>query len=69
MDETPDKEVIDAIKRKRRRERWNAFLTPFIALASIVVSIGFLMFFIKACQERFPQSRFLKAPSQSGPAH
>ncbi|MGE5303169.1 MAG: hypothetical protein ACM3TN_07545 [Alphaproteobacteria bacterium] len=69
MDETPDKEVIEEIKRRRRRERWNAFLTPFITLASIVVSIGVLMFFMKACQERFPQSPFLKPPAQSRPAH
>jgi len=69
MDDTPNKEVVEAIKRKRRRERWNAFLTPFITLASIVVSIGVLMFFMKACQERFPQSPLLKPPSQSRPAH
>ena len=69
MDETPDKDVIEEIKRRRRRERWNAFLTPFITLASIVVSIGVLMFFMKACQERFPQSPFLKPPVQSRPAH
>jgi hypothetical protein len=69
MDETPDKEVIDEIKRRRRRERWSAFLTPFITLASIVVSVGVLMFFIKACQQRFPQSPFLNPPAQSRPAH
>lgn len=68
MDETPDKEIIEAIKRKRRRDRWNAFLTPFITLASIVISIGFLMYFIKACQARFPQSPLLKPPAQSRPA-
>jgi hypothetical protein len=69
MDERIDEEAIEQIKRKRRRERWSAFLTPLITLASIVLSIGLLMFFMKACQERFPQSRFLKQGSQSRPAN
>jgi hypothetical protein len=69
MAETPDKGVIEELKRRRRRERWNAFLTPFITLASIVLSIGLLMFFMKACQERFPQSPLLKPPSQTRPTH
>lgn len=69
MNEPPDKEAIDEIKRKRRRERWSAFLTPFITLASIVLSVGLLMFFIKACQERFPQSPLLKPPAQNQPVH
>jgi hypothetical protein len=69
MNEPLDKEAIDEIKRKRRRERWSAFLTPFITMASVVASIGLLMFFMKACQERFPQSPVLKPSSQSRPAH
>jgi len=69
MDEPFDKEAIDEIKRKRRRERWNAFLTPFITLASVVLSIGLLMFFMKACQERFPQNPLLKQRSPSRPAN
>ncbi len=69
MDERFDKEAIDEIKRKRRRERWKAFLTPFITLASVVVSIGLLMFFMKACQERFPQNPLLKQRSPSRPAN
>jgi hypothetical protein len=69
MAETPDKEALEELKRKRRRERWSAFLTPFITLASIVLSIGLLMFFMRACQERFPQSPLLKPQSPSGPAH
>ncbi len=68
MNEPFDKEAIEEIKRKRRRERWSAFLTPFITLASIVLSIGLLMFFMKACQERFSQSPFLKPASPSRPA-
>jgi hypothetical protein len=69
MDETPDKEIIEEMKRRRRRERWNAFLTPFITLASIVLSIGLLMYFMRACQERFPQSPLLKPQSQPRPTH
>jgi len=69
MDEPFDKEAIDEIKKKRRRERWNAFLTPFITLASVVLSIGLLMFFMKACQERFPQNPLLKQRSPSRPAN
>jgi hypothetical protein len=69
MDEPFNKEVIDEVKQRRRRERWNAFLTPLITLASIVLSIGLLMFFMKACQERFPQSPLLKQGSQSPPAN
>jgi hypothetical protein len=69
MAETPDKELIEELKRRRRRERWNAFLTPFITLASIVISIGLLMFFMRACQARFPQSPLLKPPSPSRPTN
>ncbi len=68
MNEPLDQEAVEEMKRRRRRERWSAFLTPFITLASVVLSIGLLMFFMKACQERFPQSPFLKPGSQSRPA-
>jgi hypothetical protein len=42
------------MKRRRRRERWWAFLTPLITLGSLVISIGLLMFSIRACGERLP---------------
>lgn len=45
----------EELKAKRRRERWNALLTPFITLASIVLSVSMLMFLIKACNERMAQ--------------
>lgn len=48
--------TLEEIKEERRRERWNAFFTPFITLASIVASVGMLMFLIKTCSERFPQA-------------
>jgi len=48
-------EISEQIKAQRRRERWNALLTPFITLASIVISVGMLMFLIQTCQERNPQ--------------
>jgi hypothetical protein len=68
MDDGPEQEATEEFKRRRRRERWSAFLTPFITLASVVVSIGLLMFFMKACQERFPQSPFPRQGSPSRPA-
>jgi hypothetical protein len=67
MAQAPDKELIEELKRKRRRERLNAFFTPLITLASIVISIGLLMFFMRACQERFPQNPLLQPPAQSQP--
>ncbi|OGQ81549.1 MAG: hypothetical protein A3F90_08390 [Deltaproteobacteria bacterium RIFCSPLOWO2_12_FULL_60_19] len=55
MDQPKSPEELEALKAKRRQERWSAFLTPFITLASIVISISLLMFFIKTCSERHPQ--------------
>jgi hypothetical protein len=49
-------EQLEERKARRRRERWNAFLTPFITLASIVVSVSLLMYLIKSCGERNPQN-------------
>ena len=69
MNDPIDKEAIEEFKRKRRRERWSAFLTPFITSASIVLSVGLLMLFIKSCQERFLQSPLLKPPAQHQPVH
>jgi hypothetical protein len=55
------KKSLEELREERRRARWSAFWTPFIALASIVSSVGLLMFFIRACQERLPY------PLQPGP--
>jgi hypothetical protein len=66
--ESPQDEIQKEIKRRRRQARWNAFLTPMITLASIVISVGFLMFFIRACQERFPTGpRFYQGPKKPFP--
>jgi hypothetical protein len=65
-----DRETLEAFSARRRRERWKAFLTPFITLTSIVVSVGLTMSLIKACQERFPSGPFPRAvesPPESGP--
>lgn len=45
----------EELRVERRRARWQAFWTPFITLASIVISVGMLMYFARACRERFPQ--------------
>jgi len=52
----PPPEFVEELKRRRRRERWSAFLTPLITLASLVVSIGFLMFIIRNCDQRVPHN-------------
>jgi len=52
----PPPEFVEESKRRRRRERWSAFLRPLITLASIVVSIGFLMFILRTCDQRVPRS-------------
>jgi len=68
--EPPHDEIQEEIQRRRQQARWNAFLTPIITLASIVISIGLLMFFIKTCQERFPAApRFYEAPKRPSPAN
>jgi hypothetical protein len=55
---TPEEreERLAEMKARRRRERWSAFLTPFITLMSIVLSVSLLMYLIKSCGERNPQS-------------
>jgi len=64
----PHDEIQEEIKRRRQQARWNAFLTPIITLASIVISIGLLMFFIRTCQQRFPAApRFYDAPKKPSP--
>jgi hypothetical protein len=55
--------TLDEYKAERRRERWGYFLMPFFTIASIVVSVGMLMFFGKACQDRIPAD----APLRTAP--
>jgi hypothetical protein len=62
MDYGPPKTLED-FKAERRRRRWGYVLTPFFTLASIVVSVGMLMFFGKACQDRIPDD----APLRTSP--
>jgi hypothetical protein len=62
-----DEESLAIFKERRRRERWNAFLTPFLTLTSIVVSVGLTMSLVKACQARFPNSS-LNRPAEREPA-
>jgi hypothetical protein len=68
----PEKESLAAFRERRRRERWNAFFTPFLTLTSIVVAVALALSLVKACQERFPNSPFNKAaeprPSEKSPA-
>jgi hypothetical protein len=56
---TPEEkaERLAELKERRRRARWGAFLKPFITLASIVISVSLLMYMIKSCGERYPQSQ------------
>lgn len=53
-DEKP--KTPDEIRAERRKERWKAFLTPWIYMGSIVGSIALLMALIKTCSQRFPPS-------------
>lgn len=62
MDHGPPNTLED-YKAERRRRRWGYVLTPFFTLASIVVSVGMLMFFGKACQDRIPAD----APLRTSP--
>lgn len=55
MNDPESQEKLEELKAQRRRERWSAFLTPFITLTSIVISVSLLMFFIKTCSERYQQ--------------
>jgi hypothetical protein len=63
----PSPEFVEEIKRRRRRERWSAFLTPIITLASVVISIGFMMFFIRTCEQRFPRNPLFPQPGAPPP--
>ena len=62
MDHGPP-HTFEDYKAERRRRRWGYVLTPFFTLASIVVSVGMLMFFGKACQDRIPAD----APLRTSP--
>jgi hypothetical protein len=64
----PAPEFAEAIKRRRRRERWSAFLKPIITLASIVISIGFLMFVIRTCEQRFRHNPLFQQGGARPPA-
>jgi hypothetical protein len=55
--------TLEEHKSERRRQRWGYFLMPFFTIASIVVSVGMLMFFGKACQDRIPAD----APLRTAP--
>jgi hypothetical protein len=52
----PLPEFVEELKRRRRHERRSAFLTPLITLASIVVSIGLLMFIVRTYEQRVPHN-------------
>ena len=62
MDYGPPKTLED-FKAEQRRRRWGYVLMPFFTLASIVFSVGMLMFFGKACQDRIPAD----APLRTSP--
>jgi len=62
MDYGPPKTLED-FKAEQRRRRWGYVLMPFFTLASIVASVGMLMFFGKACQDRIPAD----APLRTSP--
>jgi len=42
----------EEIREERRRQRWNAFWTPFITLTAIVSSVSMAMMLIHTCQQR-----------------
>jgi hypothetical protein len=62
MDHGPP-HTFEDYKAEQRRRRWGYVLMPFFTLASIVVSVGMLMFFGKACQDRIPAD----APLRTSP--
>ncbi|HXV79289.1 MAG TPA: hypothetical protein VEG60_05375 [Candidatus Binatia bacterium] len=52
MNQPSPKKNLEELRERRRRERWNAFWTPFLTMASVVTSVAMLMFLVKTCQER-----------------
>ncbi len=68
MNGSKPKKNLEEWKAQRRRERWNAFLTPLITLGSIVVSVAMLMYLIKSCGERSRRLPTVRPmPPQSAP--
>ena len=68
MDQPKSPEELEALRAKRRQERWSAFLTPFITLASIVIAVSLAMYFIKTCSDRQPQRPGIqRTPTQPPP--
>jgi hypothetical protein len=59
---------VAEFKKRRRRERWSAFLTPLITLAAIVFSISFLMFILKTCEQRMPHKALAQPRGGHAPA-
>jgi hypothetical protein len=51
MDRPAEKKGTEEIKAERRRERWKAFLTPWITMGSIVASVAMIMALIKSCRD------------------
>jgi hypothetical protein len=56
MNRPPPPELLEEMKRRQRRQRWSAFLTPLITLGSVVGSIGLLMFFLRTCGAPLPHN-------------
>lgn len=68
MNDPELQERLEKLKAKRRRERWQAFLSPLITLGSIVVSVGMIMYMLKSCSERSGQPPALQPrPFQPAP--
>jgi len=64
MTQPAPKKSLAELRAERRLARWSAFWTPFITLASLVGSVGLLMFLAQTCRERFPQ---LSPPHTAAP--
>jgi hypothetical protein len=61
---------VGALQKRRRRERWSAFLKPLISLTAIVGSIGLLMFVLRTCAPREPQAaQFFIQDDRPSPRH
>lgn len=52
---------------ERRRERWRAFFTPLITLASIVFSVAMTLAIFKSCGARFPHLPAIQQPKPPSP--
>lgn len=47
--------IEEQIRERRRRERWQAFLTPIIVMGSVVGSVAMIMALVKTCSDRLAQ--------------